>query len=247
MRYYDSLGDAGYPISGPPCTTMACSYDEHLARGSHGVDYAVKTGTPVISPAKGRTSNFSNSSAGNAVELHHVDASGNETGFVDTFMHLSQHVAPGLFEAGDIIGYSGNTGSSTGPHIHWVAKLNGNFVRQWEYFTEETRKDMPILVNNGSAEFVIGQEYIHHVSGPAEESALVAVLGPVIWKGGADFDNILKGFGVPADKVKLVMGGKTWSRVIETLQAVQAGGGGGATPQAIAKAVNDDVAKRMSS
>jgi hypothetical protein len=72
-------------------------------------------------------------------------------------------------------------------------------------------------------------------------------MGPVIWKGGADFDNILKGFGVPADKVKLVMGGKTWSRVIETLQAVQAGGGGGATPQAIAKAVNDDVAKRMSS
>jgi len=262
MRYYDSLGDAGYPIS-RPCTTMACSYDEHLARGSHGVDYAVKTGTPVIAPAKGRTRNFSNASAGNAVELRHLDASGNETGFVDTFMHLKDggFVAEGVYNPGDIIGYSGNTGNSTGPHIHWVAKLNGQFVRQWEYFTEETRKEM-YLINNGKAEFVIGQEYIHHVSGPAEDAALQAVLGAVIWKGGADFDNILKGFGIPADKVKLVMGGKTWSRVLETLQAVQAGGGGGATPAQIAaavdaslkddfaaipKTVNDDVAKRMSS
>jgi hypothetical protein len=104
------------------------------------------------------------------------------------------------------------------------------------------------LINNGKAEFVIGQEYIHHVSGLAEDAALQAVLGAVIWKGGADFDNILKGFGIPADKVKLVMGGKTWSRVIETLQAVQAGGGGSTlTVAAIAKGVNDDVAKRMSS
>jgi murein DD-endopeptidase MepM/ murein hydrolase activator NlpD len=246
MRYYDSLGEAGYPIS-RPCTTMACSYDEHLARGSHGVDYAVKTGTPVIAPAMGRTRNFSNSSAGNAVELHHFDESGNETGFVDTFMHLSAFLPEGVYQPGDTIGISGNTGNSTGPHIHWVAKLNGQFVRQWEYFTEETRKEMH-LVNNGAAEFVIGQEYIHHVSGPAEESALIAVLGPVVWKGGADFDNILKGFGIPADKVKFVMGGKTWSRVLETLQAVQAGGGGSTlTVAAIAKGVNDDAAKRMSS
>jgi murein DD-endopeptidase MepM/ murein hydrolase activator NlpD len=226
---------------------MACSYDEHLARGSHGVDYAVATGTPVIAPAKGRTNNFTNSSAGNAVELHHLDEAGNATGFVDIFMHLSRFVDPGVYEPGATIGFSGNTGSSTGPHIHWVAKLNGAFVRQWEYFTEETRKDM-YLVNNGNAEFVIGQEYIHHVSGPAEDAALQAVLGAVIWKGGADFDNILKGFGIPADKVKLVMGGKTWSRVLETEQLVQAGGGGSTlTVAAIAKGVNDDAAKRMSS
>jgi murein DD-endopeptidase MepM/ murein hydrolase activator NlpD len=248
MRYYDSLGAAGYPIS-RPCTTMACSFDEHLARGSQGgVDYAVGVGSPIPAPTRGRVHNWSGSAAGNAVDFYHQDENGVESGYFDQFMHLSRFVAEGVYNLGDTIGYSGNTGNSTGPHIHWDARFNGSVVRQWEYFTEETRQeDMPVLVNNGSAEFVIGQEYIHHVSGPAEEAALIAVMGPVIWKGGADFDNILKGFGVPADKVKLVMGGKTWSRVIETLQAVQAGGGGGATPAAIAKAVNDDVAKRMSS
>jgi murein DD-endopeptidase MepM/ murein hydrolase activator NlpD len=227
---------------------MACSFDEHLARGSRGgVDYAVGVGTPVIAPTRGVVENASNSSAGNYVNFWHLADDGQRTGFYDQFMHLSRFVEPGTYELGSTIGFSGNTGNSTGPHIHWdLVNPQGKVVRQWEYFTEETRKDM-FLVNNGSAEFVIGQEYLHHVSGPAEESALIAVLGPVIWKGGADFDNILKGCGIPADKVKLVMGGKTWSRATETLQAVQAGGGGGATPTAIAKAVNDDVAKRMAS
>jgi len=263
MRYYDSLGAAGYPISAP-CTTMPCSFQEHLDRGSAGgVDYAVGVGSPIPAPTKGRVRNWKGASAGNAVDFFHIDDNGVETGFFDQFMHLKDggFVAEAVYNPGDTIGYSGNTGASTGPHIHWNARVNGRVVKQWEYFTEETRKDM-YLINNGKAEFVIGQEYIHHVSGLAEDAALQAVLGAVIWKGGADFDNILKGFGIPADKVKLVMGGKTWSRVLETLQAVQAGGGGGATPAQIAaavdaslkddfaaipKTVNDDVAKRMGS
>jgi murein DD-endopeptidase MepM/ murein hydrolase activator NlpD len=262
MRYYDSLGAAGYPISGG--VTMAQSFQEHLDRGSPGgVDFAVRTGTPVPAPTRGRVRNWSASGPGNVADFYHIDDNGNETGFYDQFMHLSRFVAEGVYNPGDTIGISGNSGTqTTGPHIHWdLVNPQGKVVRQWEYFTEETRKEM-YLINNGKAEFVIGQEYIHHVSGPAEDAALQAVLGAVIWKGGADFDNILKGFGIPADKVKLVMGGKTWSRVLETLQAVQAGGGGGATPAQIAaavdaslkddfaaipKTVNDDVAKRMSS
>lgn len=81
------------------------------------------------------------------------------------------------------------------------------------------RKTM-ILVNNGAAEFVIGQEYIHHVSGPAEEATLVALLGDVVWKGGKEFDSILKAFGIPADKPAAVMGGKTWSLAHDTYSLV---------------------------
>jgi murein DD-endopeptidase MepM/ murein hydrolase activator NlpD len=241
---------------------MACSYDEHLARGSHGVDYAVRTGTPVIAPAKGRTRNFSNSSAGNAVELRHVDENGNETGFVDTFMHLSRFVDPGLFEAGDIIGYSGNTGSSTGPHIHWVAKLNGQFVRQWEFFTNEpeTSQGADMYYNVVTAtgwQYVVGAEYVRVITG--------AEVKHVAWNMGApkahatldDFVMWCKALNIPEDKVRaLSTTNRTWSK-LDTIS-----GGGGATPEAIAqavdaslkddfasipKAVNDDVAKRMSS
>ena len=247
MRYYDSLGDAGYPVAGG--LTYEQDWQEHLDRGSlGGVDYAVGVGTPVIAPTRGVVENHTSSGPGNYVSFYHLDDSGNRTGFYDQFLHLSRFVSPGTYELGATIGFSGNTGTqTTGPHIHWhLIDPQGTRVRFWDFFTEdEKRKDM-FLVNNGSAEFVLGQEYIHHVTA-AEDPVLQSVLGPVIWKSAADFDQLLKGFGIPADKVKLVMGGKTWSRILETEQLVQAGGGGGATPSAIAKAVNDDVAKRMAS
>jgi murein DD-endopeptidase MepM/ murein hydrolase activator NlpD len=241
MRYYDSMGAAGYPISGG--VTMAQSFQEHLDRGSPGgVDYAVGVGNIIWSPTRGRVSNWSSSGAGNAVNFYHIGDNGQETGFYDQYLHLSKFGPDGaIFQPGQDIGArSGGTGtSSTGPHIHWdLRNPAGQVVRQWEYFTTEKRKAMQ-LINNGKAVFTVGQEYLHHVGGPAEEGALKQVLGDVVWVTSGDFDNILKGFGIPADKVKLVMGGKTWSAV-DDIQA-----GSGATPAAIAKAVNDDVSKRM--
>jgi murein DD-endopeptidase MepM/ murein hydrolase activator NlpD len=263
MRYYDSLGDAGYPIS-RPCTTMACSYDEHLARGSHGVDYAVKTGTPVIAPAKGRTRNFSNASAGNAVELRHLDANGNVTGFVDTFMHLKDggFVAEGVYNAGDTIGFSGNTGFSTGPHIHWVAKLDGRFVRQWEYFYEEpiTSQGVDMYYNVVAAtgwQYVVGAEYVRVITGAEVPHVAHNMGAPKSHATLNDFVLWCKALNIPEDKVRaLSTTNRTWSK-IDTIS-----GGGGATPAEIAaavdaslkddfaaipKTVNDDVAKRMSS
>lgn len=241
MRYFDSMGAAGYPISGG--VTMAESFQEHLDRGSPGgVDYAVGVGNIIWSPTKGRTENLVGTGGGNYVNFHHIGDNGQETGFYDQFLHLSSFGPNGtIYGPGEDIGArSGNTGTqTTGPHIHWdLRNPAGQVVRQWEYFTNGRKDDMHII-NNGKASYTVGQQYLHHIAGPAEESALKVVLGDVIWS--SDFDSVLKGFGIPLDKVKLVQGGKTWSAV-DDIQA-----GSGATPAAIAKAVNDDVAKRMSS
>ena len=104
------------------------------------------------------------------------------------------------------------------------------------------KKEM-LLVNNGQAEYLIGQEYIHHIT-RLQDAVLQEVYAPLVWKSGADFDAILDAFGVPRDKPAAVLGGKTWSRVAEIHQ----GGTSGTFPttSAIAKAVNDDAAKRLS-
>jgi len=81
-----------------------------------GVDYGVPVGTPVYAPAAGTSVSFTNdSSFGIAVCLRHGD------GWHTLYAHLSRAVVSigQRVEAGQLIGYSGNTGLSTGPHLHW--------------------------------------------------------------------------------------------------------------------------------
>lgn len=91
-----------------------------------GVDIAVPTGTKLYSAVKGTVTVARYSeTAGNMVTVK------NSTGWTVTFMHMdsiavsvSQNV-----EKGDFIGYSGNTGNSTGPHLHLqVNDAGGNTV-----------------------------------------------------------------------------------------------------------------------
>jgi murein DD-endopeptidase MepM/ murein hydrolase activator NlpD len=263
VRYYDSLGAAGYPISAP-CNTMPCSFDEHLARGSRGgVDFAVGVGSPVYAPTLGVVENATNPSAGNYVNFRHIGDNGQPTGFYDQFMHLSRFVTPGWYGPGDIIGYSGNTGSSTGPHIHWdLVNPVGKVVRQWEYFTNEPTisgdDDMKYVGDSVKKwTYLIGSEYLYCVADAVQAIDVAWQFGPAkMHSATADFKRMALAFGVPGEVVDSMKPGGKWSR-LDTIQP-----GGGATPAQIAaavdaslkddfagipKSVNDDVAKRMSS
>ncbi|WP_022835946.1 peptidoglycan DD-metalloendopeptidase family protein [Salisaeta longa] len=91
-----------------------------------GLDFVVRTGTPVVAPGDGvvRRARYS-SSYGNYVDIYHRAA-----GYVTRYAHLSEF-ADGIrrgarVERGQVIAYSGNTGRSTGPHLHYeVRTLNG--------------------------------------------------------------------------------------------------------------------------
>ena len=120
---------------------MAESFQEHLDRGSPGgVDYAVRTGTPIIAPTMGRVRNWYGSGVGNAVNFYHIGDDGEETGFFDQFFHLSEFGPDGAVygPGADIGARSGNTGTATtGPHIHWDLRNPQNrVVPQWLYFQD---------------------------------------------------------------------------------------------------------------
>ncbi len=95
-----------------------------------GIDIAVQVGTPVLAPADGVVVKACfESGYGNMVELSHG------YGLKTVFGHNSrlnvkvgQHV-----KRGDIISYSGNTGSSTGPHVHYEVRVNGLPVNPLRY------------------------------------------------------------------------------------------------------------------
>ncbi|AOR76568.1 peptidoglycan DD-metalloendopeptidase family protein [Novosphingobium resinovorum] len=91
-----------------------------------GVDFAVPTGTQVKAPAKGVVVETGyDSKLGKFVYIDH----GNNT--VSKFGHLSDNaiVSRGqIVEQGQTIGRSGNTGNSTGAHLHYQVEVNGKAV-----------------------------------------------------------------------------------------------------------------------
>jgi hypothetical protein len=94
--------------------------------GRTGVDIPMPEGTPLRAVTIGKLTNhpFAFGSYGN---WYILDANG--FGFV--YAQLSQDKAKsGMINPGEIIGYSGNTGNSFGPHLHFEARKNGQFSDQ---------------------------------------------------------------------------------------------------------------------
>ncbi|GAB3533846.1 M23 family metallopeptidase [Photobacterium alginatilyticum] len=88
-----------------------------------GLDFAVNIGTPIYAPADGvvETVRPSNKGSGNFLRLQH------SFGFTSSYSHLQKFVVrSGAFVSkGDLIGYSGNSGLSSGPHLHYEVRFIG--------------------------------------------------------------------------------------------------------------------------
>ena len=98
----------------------------------NGVDLTGPTGTPVWACADGKITIAGNVGPnGNLIALNHGD------GLESFYAHLSRF-APGMkvgvnVRKKQVIGYVGNTGRSTGPHLHWGIKSKGQFVDPLKY------------------------------------------------------------------------------------------------------------------
>ncbi|MDF0606448.1 M23 family metallopeptidase [Neisseriaceae bacterium TC5R-5] len=92
-----------------------------------GVDYAAASGTPVFAPADGVIIKQTQENGyGNMLELRHNDKT------TTLYAHLSQFAANSQMgrkvKAGEVIAYVGNTGRSTGPHLHFEVRINEQAV-----------------------------------------------------------------------------------------------------------------------
>lgn len=91
-----------------------------------GVDLRANVGTNVYAPANGRVVSVTaaNSNCGIGVVMDHAD------GYRTTYCHLSRALVNvgDMVQGGCLIGQSGNTGASTGPHLHYAIKYNGTWV-----------------------------------------------------------------------------------------------------------------------
>lgn len=103
-------------------------------RNHSGVDLAAPTGTPVYATADGIVSRADwFGSYGNYIQIEH----GGE--MQTRYAHLSGYAisAGDRVKKGDLIGFVGSTGRSTGPHLHYEVRIAGDAVDPAPYMTGE--------------------------------------------------------------------------------------------------------------
>jgi murein DD-endopeptidase MepM/ murein hydrolase activator NlpD len=98
-----------------------------IRRPHHGVDYAAPVGTPVHAIGDGRVTQTSyEGGSGRMVRIVHNSV------YSTAYLHLSRFgegIAPGAYiKQGDIVGYVGSSGLSTGPHLDFRFYMNGSPV-----------------------------------------------------------------------------------------------------------------------
>jgi murein DD-endopeptidase MepM/ murein hydrolase activator NlpD len=137
VDFYDPSGETGKrfltrrPLQGGGRLASRFGYRKHpifKSRKMHtGVDLASPKGTPIYASGDGVVEKAGRVSGyGIYVELQHVN------GYETAYGHMSRiadGMKPGVkVRQGQVIGYVGSTGYSTGNHLHFEIKINGRFV-----------------------------------------------------------------------------------------------------------------------
>ena len=101
------------------------------SRMHNGIDMACAQGTPIYATRAGTVTvaSYQAGGAGNYVSINHLD------GFASIYMHMTNYVvsAGQSVSQGQLIGYVGSTGLSTGPHLHFGISYAGTYVNPLAY------------------------------------------------------------------------------------------------------------------
>ena len=96
----------------------------------YGIDLAANKGTPIVASRAGKVIKATyDKSAGYFVTIDHGD------GFSSKYLHMTHYIVKkgDYVSAGQVIGYVGSTGASTGPHLHFGIIYKGEYVNPANY------------------------------------------------------------------------------------------------------------------
>ena len=123
-----------FPLAYCTMLTSSYGYRVHPITGNYsfhnGVDFAAGQGTPIYATKSGKVTTATyNYAYGYYVVVNHLD------GFSSLYGHMTHYtVSEGDYvERGEVIGYVGSTGYSTGPHLHFTIYYNGSTVNPMNY------------------------------------------------------------------------------------------------------------------
>lgn len=110
-----------------------------VRKGHYGVDFSLEKGSPVYATGDGVVSlvKSSFSGYGKQIEIDHG------FGYTTKYAHLNDFLVKKgqKVKRGEMIGYSGNTGKSTAPHLHYEVHINNKPVNPVHYFYMDLEPD----------------------------------------------------------------------------------------------------------
>jgi murein DD-endopeptidase MepM/ murein hydrolase activator NlpD len=181
VDYYDENGRSSRkflvrkPISLGE-TRSGFGYRRHPILGYYkmhtGVDWAAPIGTPILAAGNGTVIMAEwHGGYGRRVEVQHAN------GYITTYNHMSGF-ARGITEGvrvkqGQVVGFLGSTGLSTGPHLHYEVMVNGHFVDPMRVKLARTRE----IEGRMLLEFRKERDRIDSLMAKAPNSSKVAAQG----------------------------------------------------------------------
>lgn len=180
-------------------------------RGYHsGVDYSMEEGREIVAPENGEIVRNGDGTSRNDGRGYYIVLKG-DSGIYHQLFHLKQmgH-ASGRVETGQVIGYSGNTGLTSGPHLHWETTRaddrNSDFAPSTWLFANNNFVP-PVSVPQPQNDFVrIFGDYRSLYRGPGTDK--FAKIEPIKFGGHLDYKIIERNGNFV--KIQTQMFGQAW-------------------------------------
>ena len=117
------------------------SYEEEPSYAGYahfhtGIDYGVPLNTPIYASSGGKVSEAGWDTTGYGNKIS-IDIAQNATTLYGHLNSILVKVGQ-IIQPGQLIGYSGSTGHSSGPHLHFGLKVNGTWVDPTDFFTNQS-------------------------------------------------------------------------------------------------------------
>ena len=103
-----------------------------------GIDIGARNGAPIVATADGYVSDVGwNGGYGRCVKIQH-----GRNGYTTVYGHMKEYlVGTGqTVRRGEVIGFAGNSGRSTGRHLHYEVQLRGNKINPYKFLRQQQPK-----------------------------------------------------------------------------------------------------------
>ena len=168
----DSLKSYHYPVIGK----INSKYGVRRRRSHQGTDIDLEVGDPVYATFDGRVriSQYQNGGYGNLIIIRH------DNGLETYYGHLSKRLVEpdDWVTAGQVIGYGGSTGRSTGPHLHFETRYKGQSFdaeRLIDFATGTLRRETFLLKRSYFSIYSkFTQDFDEEVKSEAEDKKIAA-------------------------------------------------------------------------